>query len=163
MPRKYSELKPLRRITFIELALLMLVSLGLVMTSTGTVFAHGTKFEYSAKNSFEIIATYDDGTPLSEAQVTIYSPNDPSNAWGTGVCDTKGHYIFTPDPSIAGNWSIQIRKAGHGGILNIPVSQNADTSVKNSTAYSPGQITLMMIAIIWGFVGTALYFKRERK
>jgi hypothetical protein len=33
----------------------------------------------------------------------------------------------------------------------------------SGTAYSTTQILLMVIAVLWGLVGTALYFKRERR
>lgn len=144
-------------------ALFLVLSLVLVLGYTSLALAHGAKFEYQAKTSYEIVATFDDGTPLSEAQVTVYAPNDPATPWDTGICDEQGHYIFTPDTSITGEWAIQIRKAGHGGMLNIPVGEGAEQAASGRSGYTPLQLTVMIIAVLWGFVGTALYFKRERK
>lgn len=144
-------------------ALLLVLSLVLVLASTSPVLAHGTKFEYQARASYEILASYDDGTPMSEAQVTVYAPNDPSKPWITGTCDEDGRYVFTPDKAIAGEWAVQIRKAGHGGMLNIPVGENNQQAAAGSTGYTPLQLVVMIVAVLWGLLGTALYFKRERK
>jgi nickel transport protein len=143
-------------------ALLLVLSLVLVLATATPALAHGTKFEYQARVSYEILATYDDGTPMSKAQVTVYAPNEPSKLWTTGTCDENGRYVLTPDTSITGEWTVQIRKAGHGGMLNIPVGEN-NQATTGSTGYTPVQLAIMIIAVLWGLLGTGLYFKREKK
>lgn len=146
-------------------ALLLVLSLTLALLALAParlVSAHGTKFEYQAKTSYEIVAAYDDGTPMSEAQVSVYAPSDPAKPWTTGTSDENGRYVLTPDPSIAGEWAVQIRKAGHGGMINIPIGTNAESAAAGGTGYTPAQLAVMIVAVLWGFVGTALYFKRER-
>lgn len=144
-------------------ALMLVLSLVLVLATSSLVLAHGTKFEYHAQTSYEIVATYDDGTPMAEAQVSVFAPNEPSKPWTTGTCDEKGRYVLTPDTSIAGEWAVQIRRAGHGGMLNIPVGDNNQQAAAGSTGYTPAQLAVMIVAVLWGLAGTALYFKRERR
>ena len=66
-----------------RLALLfaLLLALGLTMTAS----AHGAKIEYTIGVAVEIRATYDTGEPKAGGQVTVYSPDDPSTPWLTGV------------------------------------------------------------------------------
>ncbi len=158
--------------------------------SSRRAIAHGANIDYHTTSALQIIATYDSGTPMAEAQVVVYSPEDPTTAWLTGTTDENGRFLFTPDPEIAGTWEVQVRQAGHGDIIAIPVnsttseasgdlpdealgegepSSTGDTVAiasessrsQSSSAFhslSPVQKGLMGGAVIWGFVGTALYF-----
>lgn len=145
-----------------QTALVLALSLVLLLVPAGPLLAHGVKFNYQMKTSYEIEATYDDGTPMSGAQVSVYAPSDPANPWITGIADENGRYLFTPDPAIAGQWAVQVRQAGHGGILNIPVGTNTMTAVPVGSSFSPAQLAVMIIAVLWGFAGTALFFKKRR-
>jgi nickel transport protein len=123
--------------------------------------AHGVDITYTSTMAIEIVAAYDTGEPMSDAQVVVYAPDDPSTAWLTGVCDDEGHFSFTPDNSKPGSWDVQIRKAGHGGMVHIPVGE--DTVVSGGTdGYSVLQIVLMAACVAWGIAGTALYVSRRR-
>jgi nickel transport protein len=98
---------------------------------------------------------------MAGAQVTVYAPNDPSTPWLTGVCDDEGRFSFTPDSSESGTWDIQVRQAGHGDIVHIPVGA-ASAGTGDSDSYSALQIILMAACVIWGSVGTALFFMRRK-
>lgn len=132
--------------------------------------AHGVALDYTSVAAVQLTATYDNGEPMKNAQVNIYAPDDPSDPWLTGQTDEQGQFVFTPDAEQAGNWEVQVRQAGHGDIVNIPVNTNADGSVqiadaiakRTSDSYSTPQLVLMGAAGIWGFVGTALFFSREK-
>ncbi|MGP1387179.1 MAG: carboxypeptidase regulatory-like domain-containing protein [Thainema sp.] len=132
--------------------------------------AHGVVIDYTPVSAVQLTATYDNGDPMAEAQVNVYAPENPAEAWLTGQTDERGQFIFTPDAAQAGNWEVQVRQAGHGDIVNIPVNTEADGSVqvtdaiakRTSNGYSTPQIVLMGAAGIWGFVGTALFFSREK-
>lgn len=137
------------------------------------VLAHGANIDYKQTSAIEIRATYDDGTPMSKAQAVIYAPNDPTTPWLKGVTDESGKFTFVPDPNLSGNWDIKVRQAGHGDLISIPLEQNktADSSpaksnsglnAANTMNYSLGQKWLMAIAIVWGFIGTALFFTRKQ-
>lgn len=125
------------------------------------VYAHGVKIDYRVDMTVEIRATYDSGDPMAGAQVSVYAPDDPSAAWLTGVCDDEGRFTFVPDVSKAGTYSVQVRLAGHGSIVHIPIHESLPTTGRTG-GYTPLQIILMAACIVWGSIGTALYFSRRR-
>ena len=125
-------------------------------------FAHGAKIDYTASTTIELVAAYDNGEPMAGAQVVIYAPDDPSTPWLTGVCDDEGRFSFTPDTSKSGIWDVQVRKAGHGDIVHIPVGGDA-AAAGGISGYTTLQIGLMAACVVWGSVGTALYFWRRRR
>ena len=124
-------------------------------------YAHGARIEYKIDMNIEIVATYDNGDPMSGAQVVVYAPDDPSTPWLTGVCDDEGRFTFTPDVSKPGTWDIQVRHAGHGDMIHIPVGEDT-AAATGAGGYTALQIAFMSACVIWGFVGTALYFLRRR-
>jgi nickel transport protein len=126
------------------------------------VFAHGASIEYEVSTVIELVATYDSGEPMAGAQFVVYAPDDPATPWLTGVCDDEGRFSFAPDSSRPGTWDVQVRQAGHGDIVHIPVGGDA-VAAGGGGGYSKLQIGLMSAAVVWGSVGTALYFSRKRK
>ncbi|MEM6528143.1 MAG: hypothetical protein AAF653_07590, partial [Chloroflexota bacterium] len=153
-----------------------------------------------------LAAAFDTGEVLDEAQVAIFAPSDIANPWQTGTTDADGVYTFTPDFTDEGEWAVQVRKAGHGGVANVmidasmaPVADAAPDSAAEPVAvdsgrivisgdavfevtgdvvitttgsadvqaagnasltegFTPAQIIIMSASIIWGALGTALYF-----
>jgi len=138
------------------LALTLLLALG----PTPRALAHGAKIEYTISMAVEIRATYDTGEPMDGGQVTVYAPDAPSIPWLEGVCDKDGRFIFTPDPSRPGTWDVQVRQAGHGDMVHIPIGE--EMAMTGGTGYTPLQIVLMGVCVVWGFVGTAFFFSRRR-
>jgi len=150
--------------------------------------AHGSTIQFRTTQAIEIQARYDSGTPMSEAQVTVYAPNDLATPWMQGVTDQEGRFTFTPDFEQPGHWDVKVRQAGHGDIVSIPIGEVADATVVAEDAatpaeaaatpeitadgvaraqwagrdYTPLQKWTMAAAGIWGFVGTALFFTRRK-
>jgi nickel transport protein len=122
---------------------------------------HGVNIQYSNDTEITVVAKYDTGEPMAGAQVTVYAPDDPTTPWLTGVCDDEGRFSFTPDASKPGTWDVQVRLAGHGGMIHVPVGEGTATS-GGIGGYSYLQIALMAACVIWGCIGTALYFRRRR-
>jgi nickel transport protein len=161
---------------------LVLVALGSLGWVT-PVLAHGAHIEYQPTESIQIQARYDSGEPMQGAQVMVYSPEDLSEPWTQGTTDDQGSFVFVPDPSQPGNWEVTVRQAGHGDIVAIPIGaaeEVADgteseaqavedvaaqpTAGLTSTAQlSPVQQGITIGAVIWGFVGTALFFARGKR
>ena len=139
----------------------ILLALFFVLSVPATAFAHGVEVTYKTKSAIEITATYDTGGPLSEGQVTIFAPDNPSEPWATGKSDKNGRFTFAPDPSKPGTWDVQVRRAGHGGMIHIPVEKGT-AAASGSTGYAPLQIVLMAICVVWGLIGTALFFLRRK-
>ncbi len=139
---------------------LILPALVLLTVFTFTIVrAHGVIIEYSMKPVIEVFATFDSGEPMQNAQVNIFAPDDPQISWMSGTTDQNGRFTFSPDPTIPGTWDIQVRQAGHGGIVHINLEDGALNS--NTTGFSRLQIVLMGACALWGFVGTALFFYRR--
>ena len=129
----------------------------------GAALAHGVSVKYKTASSIEVTAAYDTGTPLSEGQVAVFSPDNPSVPWLKGKCDENGRFTFTPDSSKPGTWDVQVRLAGHGGMIHIPVGTAGDEkAASGGTGYSNLQIVVMSASAAWGFIGTALFFSRRK-
>lgn len=126
---------------------------------TTAVTAHGTNITYQSALTVSVSATFDDGIPMSDCQYTIFAPNDPATAWDSGACNEAGQFQFAPDTTIPGNWAVRIREAGHGEIINIPISESGVAAA--SVEEDPLQQVIIAIAMVWGFVGTALYFSNR--
>ena len=140
----------------------VLATLALSMLPSIEVLAHGVNIEYTTKLEITILAKYDIGDPMAGAQVIVYAPDNPSSPWLTGTCDDNGYFSFTPDSSKPGIWDVTVRQAGHGNIIHIPVGKEPSTS-GSVGGYSYLQIALMSLCVIWGSLGTALYFWRKRR
>jgi len=147
------------------------------------VLAHGAAIDYTVGQAISITAAYDTGTPMADAQVAVFTPTDPSTPWMTGTTDADGRFTFMPDSSIPGNWEVQVRQAGHGDIISIPFGEsatatgspsdasaetaaessptNASPTVTSTNQLSATQRWIMIACVIWGFIGTALFFARR--
>ena len=156
------------RLNFLASVLLLTVAL-LVRSKVPSAQAHGAVVEVNPA-SVEIKAVFDTGEPMSDAQVLVYSPTDLSTPVAKGQTDSEGRFLFSPDldqvaaDSESGRWEVTVRKAGHGQAttfdLGDGVLQTAATepSAVSSLRFMALQ-SVSIAAIIWGFVGTALYFK----
>ncbi|WP_035987757.1 carboxypeptidase regulatory-like domain-containing protein [Leptolyngbya sp. KIOST-1] len=170
-------------------------ALGLFLAiASGTLpaLAHGVVLEHRQVNSIEVLAQYDTGEPMANAQVLVYAPDQPSEAWQQSTTDEEGRFTFVPPADRPGNWEVMVRQAGHGGIVSIPVeagvAAGADASpaaegttaaepdapvaatppatssvLAPNTSLSPAQRAITIGAVIWGFVGTALFFARGKR
>ncbi|MUL39467.1 carboxypeptidase-like regulatory domain-containing protein [Gloeocapsopsis dulcis] len=150
-----------------------------VFGASTRAIAHGVRMQARETQAIEVNAEYDTGEPMVDAQVTVYAPNDPATPWLEGTTDKNGNFVFTPDSAQSGNWSVQVRQAGHGSIVNVPIEGNqapagGDSATEaegrvsgvantSSTNLTPLQLILMGAAGIWGFIGTALFFMRGNK
>ncbi|MGL5083101.1 MAG: carboxypeptidase regulatory-like domain-containing protein [Microcoleaceae cyanobacterium] len=153
-------------------SLLSLPGILLFFGGAEQAIAHGVKLTHQTTSAVEIKAAYDSGSPMVNAQVNVYTPDDPVNPWKVGVTDAQGVFIFAPDVEKTGYWEVQVRQAGHGGVVSVPVQVNSRTqfttplpgesSSQSSTTggYSPLQKGVMIGSVIWGLVGTALFFNR---
>ena len=129
-----------------------------------------------------LTAMFEGGDVMSEGQVTVYTPDNAKTPWLVGACDDEGSYAFIVDTTHLGTWEIQVRQAGHGEWVRIPVEENmvqlAEPQNANektliitdvggisggSSELSAGQIVIMVVSIMWGSIGTALYFSSRRK
>lgn len=148
-----------------------LVSLAVVggLSQVEGAIAHGVKMQYQTTQAIAIQAKYDTGAPFANAQVTVYAPQS-NTPWLQGTTDETGRFTFTPDSSKPGTWQVKARLAGHGDILNLTVGAAAipptaaapDAPIEpdqgGTIVYTPLQKGVMAASVIWGAIGTALFF-----
>lgn len=151
--------------------LLGLLWLGGWQTPAG---AHGVALEYQPLQTYRIKATYDSGKPMAEAQVAVFAPDNAAQPWLKATTDGEGQFLF--NPPAPGNWEVRVRQGGHGNIIVIPVAEpklkslappesRESSPVKTAAlgAYTPLQKGVMIGAVLWGCLGTALFFTRKPK
>lgn len=133
----------------------------------GRVEGHGVRLFYEPREGYEVIASHDTGSPMAQAQVLVFAPDDPRNPWLTGTSDEEGRFRFFPDRSRSGRWVVQFRRHGHGGMIHIPVAsgegEGETPPVSVGTGLTGSQRALMVALVAWGCLGTALYFKGRRR
>lgn len=120
-------LKTFQKVSWLSLSFLLYLSI-----NPSKTLAHGSNIYYQATAALEIIAKFDNGQPMSNAQVVIYAPDNPRQPWLQGTTDKEGKFVFTPDYSITGNWDVKVRVAGHGGVINIPIQSIANQELSSN-------------------------------
>jgi nickel transport protein len=125
--------------------------------------AHGTDYEILTEGVVGIRAMYDSGEVMGGARVLIFAP-DETRATYESKTDKNGIVCFFPDRE--GTWILQIRdQGGHGMRVNLEVDTsmtartNGSRRVFGSTAV---QRLVLVVCVLWGFVGTGLFFYRRR-
>ncbi|MEL7068472.1 MAG: carboxypeptidase regulatory-like domain-containing protein [Cyanobacteria bacterium J06581_3] len=127
--------------------------------------AHGAIIEVTPE-ALTIEAAFDNGEPMAEAQVSIYSPTDLKTPWAQGETNEQGQFSFSPDDEIPGQWEVTVRQAGHGGTTTFEIGESTNTVALSGAGSSPAagatvQKWVSVAAVIWGFIGTALFFSRK--
>lgn len=141
------------------------------------VLAHGAKIDYKVVPAITLQAMYDGGEPMAKAQIIVYAPDNPAEPWRTGSTDEQGYFTFSPDQSIVGEWAVQARQAGHGAMMHVNIGDENASGAASTTAATvtsaaaaqvqttgptPMQRWMMAASVIWGFIGTGLFFSRKR-
>jgi nickel transport protein len=142
--------------------------------------AHGVTVEHRQVNAVELEARFETGEPMANAQVLVYAPGNPTDVWQEGTTDDQGRFSFTPDTSQPGSWEVMVRQAGHGVLTTIPIAAStaggepaatpateaeagSNSLISPSTTLSPVQRGITIGSVIWGFIGTALFFARGKR
>ncbi len=124
------------------------------------VLAHGTHYEVVREGVFGIYASYDGGAPIADAEVLVFPPGKTTPCCTTAT-DGRGFFAFVPPSD--GTWIFQVRdKTGHGMRINLPIDDSQIVKTSGS-GVTPTAKVLMVVSIVWGAVGTALYFSGRRK
>ncbi|WP_414414004.1 hypothetical protein [Synechococcus sp. R8-2] len=145
-------------------ARLSLLAFGLLLSAPA--WGHGVEASWRAVPAFEIQARYDSGEPMRSAQVTVFAPTDPTTPWQEGQTDAQGRFLLQPDPNLTGLWQVRIRQVGHGVLVNVPVGEEfpqTEGIPSASPPFGPLQRGVMAGCVIWGCLGTALFFSRPRQ
>ncbi len=142
----------------ISLIIILLISVSPVLISHGVDIV-------SIKGGTGIEAKYDSGDPISHAEVTVYSPEEGSEPFQTGVTDKNGRFLFSPDMN--GEWKVVVNDwTGHGGTIKIKVDNDLNLrSEKGEKPTGRGIKILSGVSVIFGLTGLLFYSLaiRERK
>jgi nickel transport protein len=129
------------------------------------VLAHGVNYTINQTNALVIKVEYDDGEPMSYAEVKIFSPNDQKIEYQKGRTDKKGRFAFLPEKG--GEWKVVVGDGmWHGvvanvspGNMNVLAGNTPDAgSAVQSSGFRKWQKMVMALSIVWGFIGLAFYF-----
>ncbi|MEM7117277.1 MAG: hypothetical protein AAF614_32890 [Chloroflexota bacterium] len=133
-----------------------------ILLYASPALAHGTSMQMEVVNeaTLELRALFDTGEPMSEAQITVYAADNPTEAWHSGVADENGFYAFDVDTSIRGEWAISIRTAGHGEILHLNVLRNGTISLAEVAERPLWQTILIAVAVVAALGGIAYRYSR---
>jgi nickel transport protein len=101
-----------------RLILLLLSSI----ISIKPIWAHGVIYHIEKGQAIIIKASYDNGEPISFAEVKIYSPQDKKIEYQIGRTDANGYFAFLPGSS--GMWKIILSDGiGHGFVTTVFVEE----------------------------------------
>ncbi|WP_019954437.1 carboxypeptidase-like regulatory domain-containing protein [Yoonia vestfoldensis] len=132
----------------------------------GPAAAHGAFVDVEKLDAVGIQARYDTGAAMAGAQVAVFAPDNPAQPWLTGMTDADGRFVFAPDDR-PGRWAVQVRQAGHGAIGYLEIGADGVASAFIAPATAAGltwtQRALMIASVLWGCIGTALYFRPTRR
>jgi nickel transport protein len=142
----------------------------------GLAGAHGADVVATVTRQVEVElavvveATYHSGRPMAGAQVTVFAPGASDEPWLVGECDGTGRFEFSPPVDLSGAWDVRVVHHGHGGRVAVEVAgegEEAGSAVVRAQASSTAHLTtlqrsVMAACVIWGLVGTALFFSRRR-
>ena len=142
------------------------VTLALLISamSAQVALGHGIELGATSQQGVEVTAVYEGGEPMAGAQVSVFAPDEPAEPWLRGTADDEGRFFFVPDAQRPGVWDVQVRQAGHGGIIRIEVEPGGETQGAFEVEAMEGGLTglqraLVVASVVWGAIGTALYFK----
>jgi nickel transport protein len=138
--------------------------------------AHGSDVVATVTRQVEVeldvavAATYHSGRPMAGAQVTVMAPGEADEPWLVGECDSDGRFDFTPPVDRPGTWEVLVAHHGHGGRVSVAIAEEGEqtgsaevTAEASSTAHLTAlQRIVMGACVVWGLVGTALFFSRRR-
>lgn len=122
--------------------------------------AHGAVYTVLSDRVLKIETRFDTGEPISHAEVLVFPPEISTSVY---VLETDSEGIFHFFPDREGTWVLQVRgHEGHGLRINLPVDASMTADLSQSGGFSTTQKIIMSLCVLWGAVGTALYFRRGR-
>ena len=140
--------------------------LGVALLAAGLIaprpaLPHAALIEAEAAPAIRLHAFYDTGGPMAGAQVIVFAPGNPSEAWDRGTTDAEGRFVFFPGPE-AGRWTVQVRQAGHGAMAHVEIDGTTPALIASATAPGWLERAAMIGLVAWGALGTALFAIRHR-
>ncbi len=137
---------------------LMLILLSTFLS--GLLFSHGINADIITGGVIGVKFSYDGVSPMKNAVVKIFSPDNYDAPAISTQSNEQGVVYFLPNKK--GEWIMMAKDdGGHTTRVNIPVTENMIAkSTGNSLSYL--QKIIIAVCVIWGFIGTALFFKSKK-
>lgn len=126
-------------------------------------FAHNVGY-LVFKNGIGIKVFYEDinKTPMSYAEVKVYSPEDKKTEYQSGITDKNGCFVFCPDRP--GKWRIEVNDGmGHGVVKELEILENFTIQMEDMYQLSLWKKVLVGISTIFGFSGILFYILTIKK
>jgi nickel transport protein len=138
----------------------------IVLLWTAPGWAHGVEGVILPAQGYLLTAHYDDGEPMSYAEVQIQAP-DANLAFQTGRTDRNGRLMFQPDRS--GRWQVEVKDGmGHRAAFDVAVAdgppQTAPVAPPGTAgSVSRGQAAVTGLAIIFGLTGVCYGWRARQR
>ncbi|NLI82405.1 MAG: DUF4198 domain-containing protein [Deltaproteobacteria bacterium] len=135
----------------------------LAFSAPGWSHAHGVFHQIAKKEAVVISAEFDDGEPMSYADVKIHSPTGGQVEYQNGRTDRNGRFAFVPDQP--GDWRIHI-DAGMGHSIEAKFTVDASLQAQE-TGTAGGRVSrwhgiLTGVSLIVGLTGLACFLRTRR-
>ncbi len=126
------------------------------------LWAHGVVYELKEDKTVIIKVAYDDGEPMSYAEIKIFSPDNKNIEHQNGRTDKNGCFAFLPDE--VGEWKVVVNDGmGHGVVTEVKVEKAMKIEKTSYKAWPRWQGLITGISIIWGLTGLIFYFKVRKR
>ena len=128
----------------------VLITFIILYLFTASVRAHAI-LASEGRGALFVKSYYDDGTPASFADVTVYGPGEEE--FITGITDKNGVFAFLPDT--AGNWKAVIDDGmGHRVVKNLALDQDLKVDPTYNMKDRPGFYGIVTgVSLIFGLWG----------
>jgi len=136
--------------------------LTLLLVLAGSSQAHDLALRVEQVQPAVIVyATYAGVEPVTDADVTIFSPQNAESPFQTGITDVRGVFAFVP--SEPGDWRIVDDGFGHRFDQTIAVDWQSAPVNEHGGGGATWANAILGVSIIFGFTGILLWLKsRER-
>ncbi len=130
------------------------------LLGTGTVFPHETHHSVRMGKAVIIAAEHEHDDPMSFAAYKIYAPGGGTTEFQNGRTDSNGRLAFVPN--VPGEWRVKIGDGmGHGADVAVKVTPEMTIQETVQGGLHVWQKILMAASVVWGALGTALYFRKR--
>ena len=107
-------------------------------------------------------ALYAGSEPVTDADVSIFSPANPDSPFQTGLTDIRGAFAFVPAET--GYWRVILDDGyGHRAERTIAVDWQAAPSQAASGERSTFDKAILGVSIIFGWTGVLLWMQTRRR
>ncbi len=125
----------------------------------GDVMAHGAECRL-VRGGVTIEALYDDGSPMSYCDVSVFRPGSPDSTFLTGTTSEDGRFSYVARTE--GMWKIEVDDGmGHMAVMEMEVGPEGGTGGQPSARQNRILETVTGVSVIFGLLGLYYIFRRK--